>query len=226
MLREIAHFVRVSPEVMKLQKEMSQAELLDAMTARADAEGFATLRQRLVGDLAGRVLEVGCGTGAMFGYYPDAVTEVHAIEPDADFRALALEKAEATGGRIRAVEGDGMALDFPDASFDAVVFGLVLCSVPSVDRVVGEAFRVLRPGGHFRALEHVRSTRLVAGTLMNVLNPVWLALNKQGCNWNRDPVPSITGAGLALDECRDLQLFDTVMPAFPLKEIYARRPQA
>lgn len=125
---------------------------------------------------------------------PAAVTGLEAIEPEEDFRGVAAAKAEKSSGRIRATAGDGMALAFEDRSFDAVVFGLVLCSVPSVERVVAEAFRVLRPGGAFRALEHVRSERAVGGALMDLMNPFWLKLNKQGCNWNRNPVAVIRKA--------------------------------
>ena len=226
MLREIAHFVRSAPEVMKLQKELPRAEFADALNTKADAQGYAAIRRELVEGLSGRVLEVGCGTGSMFQYYPAAVTGLEAIEPEADFRGIAVAKAEKSSGRIRATAGDGMALAYDDRSFDAVVFGLVLCSVPSVERVVAEAFRVLRPGGAFRALEHVRSERAVGGALMDLMNPFWLKLNKQGCNWNRNPLAAIRASGVVIDEVKPFQRFDTVVPAFPMVRIRGHRPEA
>jgi SAM-dependent methyltransferase len=119
-----------------------------------------------------------------------------------------------------------MALGFEDRSFDAVVFGLVLCSVPSVERVVAEAVRVLRVGGAFRALEHVRSERPVGGALMDVMNPFWLKLNKQGCNWNRNPLAIIEKGGIVIDEVKAFQRFDTALPAFPMRRIRGHRPGA
>lgn len=226
MLREIAHFVRGAPEVMKLQKELPRAEFTEALNTKADAQGYAEVRRELVEGLSGRVLEVGCGTGSMFQYYPAAVTGLEAIEPEADFRAIAVAKAEKSNGRIRATAGDGMSLAFKDRSFDAVVFGLVLCSVASVERVVAEAFRVLRPGGAFRALEHVRSERAVGGALMDLMNPLWLKLNKQGCNWNRNPLAVIGSAGIVIEELRPFQRFDTAIPAFPMLRIRGHRPDA
>lgn len=223
MIREISQFVRTAPELLKLQKTMPQAQFFDCMTARADAQGWAEIRRELVRGLRGRVLEVGCGTGAMFACY-DATTEVDAIEPVDEFLALAVEKAEDYGGRIRAVKGDGMNLAYPDASFDAVVFGLVLCSVPSVERVVSEAVRVLKPGGELRALEHVRSERRASGIMMDAFNPVWLALNKQGCNMNRLPIPKLEAAGLRIDDVNAFQRFDTLMPAFLMQRIRAHKP--
>ncbi len=222
MIREIAHFVRNAPEVMRLQKQLPRAEFLDALNVKVDGQGMAEVRRELVGDLSGRVLEIGCGTGSMFQYYGDAV-DLDAIEPEEDFHALAKAKEARSTRRLRVARGDGMNLSFPDASFDAVVLSLVLCSVPSVDKVLSEARRVLRPGGHLRALEHVRSERAVGGALMDLTNPVWLALNKQGCNWNRRPVPRIEAAGFAIDDVLAFQRFDTSLPAFPMERIRARR---
>ena len=233
MLRELAHFFRNAPEVLKAQNERSKAEFADWLNDRIDAQGFAAIRRELAAGLAGRVLEIGCGTGAMFAYY-DASLQVEAIEPDADFLALARTKAvkltpstaltKAVGRpNIHVSDGDAMHLDFDDASFDAVIVSLVLCSVPSVEHVLREVRRVLRPGGHVRALEHVRSTTRVGGLLMHVANPLWLKANKQGCNMNRQPVPLIEAAGFAIENVRDFQNFDTLMPAFPMQRIDARR---
>ena len=225
MFKEIGHFIRTGKELVPLQKQYPRAEFSDLMMSRADAEGYAAVRRELVGDLTGRVLEIGCGTGTMFEYYgPDV--RVEAIEPEEDFLALAVSKAAPSSGKIRAVAGNGMKLDFADGSFDAVVLGLVLCSVPSVDRVLAEAFRVLRGGGQLRALEHVRSDEAVPGFLMDMTNPLWLRLNKQGCRWNRDTVSEIEPAGFQIDDVMAFKRFDTVMPAFPMRRVKAHKPRA
>jgi ubiquinone/menaquinone biosynthesis C-methylase UbiE len=224
MLKEIAHFVWSAREILPLQKQLSRAEFSDVFMSRADARGFAAVRRELVGDLTGRVLEIGCGTGTMFEYYGEGA-RVEGIEPEEDFLALSVSKAGAFPGRIHAAAGDGMNLAFADASFDAVVFGLVLCSVPSVERVVREAFRVLRPGGELRALEHVRSEEPVAGFLMDVTNPLWLRLNKQGCSWNRNPTRHLEAAGFQFDDVRRFKTFETEMPAFPMRLIRAHKPR-
>jgi SAM-dependent methyltransferase len=223
VLKEIAHFLRMAPEVMRLQRQYDRAGFVDALNARVDAQGYAEVRRELVGDLSGRVLEVGCGTGTMFEYYGDGV-ELDAIEPEPDFLELALAKAGRAAPRIRVASGDGMSLTFSEGTFDAVVFGLVLCSVPSVERVLTEAFRVLRGGGLLRALEHVRSESVVAGLLMDAANPLWLRMNGQGCNWNRQPIPRIEGAGFQLDDVRSFQRFDTLAPPFLMRRVRAHKP--
>jgi ubiquinone/menaquinone biosynthesis C-methylase UbiE len=223
MFKEIGHFIRNGKEVSKLQKEHPRAEFSDLMMAKADAQGYADVRRELVSDLTGRVLEIGCGTGSMFEYYGHGA-QVEGIEPEDDFLALATTKSAHYAGRIRATKGDGMAVAFEPGSFDAVVLGLVLCSVPSVEQVLAEAFRVLRPGGRLRALEHVVSEEAFAGFLMNVTNPLWLRLNKQGCRWNRNPIGQIEAAGFQMDDVKAFKRFDTVMPAFPMRRVRAHRP--
>jgi ubiquinone/menaquinone biosynthesis C-methylase UbiE len=222
MINEIVQFLRNAPEVTRLQREHTRAEFVDVLNAKADAQGFSEVRRELVGDLSGRVLEIGCGTGTMFQYYGDGV-ELDAIEPEQDFLTLAAAKA-GTVPRVRAAAGDGNNLTFPDGTFDAVVLGLVLCSVPSVERVLAEAFRVLRVGGRLRALEHVRSDGAIAGLLMDAWNPLWLRLNGQGCNCNRQPLPQIKATGFRVDDVRAFQCFDTLLPAFPMQRIRAYKP--
>jgi len=207
--------------MLKMQKQHSKAEFADWLNDRIDEQGFAEVRRELAGGLQDRVLEIGCGTGAMFAYYgPDL--EVEAIEPDDEFRSVAVAKAVAHPN-IRVSAGDALQLEFDDASFDSVLVSLVLCSVPSVEQVLREIHRVLRPGGRLRALEHVRSTTRLGGVLMDAANPLWLRANKQGCNMNRRPVPAIEAAGFTLDSVRDFQTFATLLPAFPLQRIDARR---
>jgi hypothetical protein len=96
--------------------------------------------------------------------------------------------------------------------------------LPSVENVLSEAFRVLRPGGELRALEHVRSEPAFAGFLMDVSNPLWLKLNRQGCCWNRNPLGDIEAAGFRVDDVVAFKRFDTVMPAFPMRRVRAHKP--
>ena len=88
MFKEIGHFIRNGKVVTKLQKKHPRAEFSDLMSAKVDDQGYAEVRRELVGDLKGRVLDLDCGTGAMFQYFGPAA-EVDALEPNEDFLALA-----------------------------------------------------------------------------------------------------------------------------------------
>jgi ubiquinone/menaquinone biosynthesis C-methylase UbiE len=121
------------------------------------------------------------------------------------------------------IEASGEALPLADRSMDAAVLALVLCSVPSVDAVLGEIRRVVRPGGEVRLLEHVRSERRVVGALMDLANPVWLRVNGQGCRMNRDPQGALARNGFAIERVEPFQIWSAGLPAFPMRCFLTRR---
>jgi ubiquinone/menaquinone biosynthesis C-methylase UbiE len=95
-----------------------------------------------------RVLEGGCGTGAVARDLAgrSGIGEVVGLDPSPVF----LEKARELGAGItnlRFEEGDARSLAYDDGAFDAVVFHTCLCHVPGPEQALEEAFRVLRPGG-------------------------------------------------------------------------------
>src|SRR5271169_6763366 len=104
MFKEIGHFIRTGKEVSKLQKQYPRAEFTDIMMTKADSQGYADVRRELVGDLTGRVLEIGCGTGTMFQYYGPGA-QLEAVEPEDDFLKLALSRAATCSGRVHAASG-------------------------------------------------------------------------------------------------------------------------
>jgi ubiquinone/menaquinone biosynthesis C-methylase UbiE len=159
-----------------------------------DAE-IAGHRRRLLTDLAGRVLEVGAGNGLNFPHYPATVTKVLAIEPEPYLRRLALAAASQAPVPIRVTDGTAEALPAPDATFDAVVASLVLCTVADPDQALAEVRRVLRPGGRLRFYEHVRAEDPRLARWQDRLQRPWGWL-VGGCHPNRDTVAAITAAGL------------------------------
>jgi SAM-dependent methyltransferase len=215
MLAEIVHFVRHAPSWLAMRARLPQHELYARLIARADAAGLDAWRAKLVAGLRGTVVEIGCGTGAMMRHF--AGCDVIGVEPDAAFAARAQNYA-------RVISGTAEAIPLADASADAAVSALVLCSVPSAARACRELARVVRPGGEVRLLEHVRSPGRLAGALMDAANPLWLAANGQGCRMNRDPLPALAAAGLVVERVEPFQVWSTGLPAFPMKLIVGRRP--
>ena len=161
--------------------------------------GGDDLRRQLVAGLSGTVVEVGAGDGANFGFYPDSIGRVIAVEPDPYLRARAQGRAADAPVPVEVVDGTAEALPIADASVDAAVFCLVLCSVPDQEVAAAEATRVLGAGGTVRFLEHVQAhdpgpMRTIQGVLDST---VWPRLFG-GCHVGRDTVAALTAAGLEI----------------------------
>ena len=95
-----------------------------------------------------RVLEVGCGTGAvirMIATWP-GVSSAVGVDPSPVFVAKARELARGLPS-LNFEIADGRSLPFAADSFEAVVFHTTLCHVPEPQILLAEAMRVLRPRG-------------------------------------------------------------------------------
>ncbi len=71
------------------------ARLYERLAPKVEAQGAAEHGRELLVGLRGRVIEVGAGTGLNFAHYPDEVSEVVAVEPEAYLRRRAEEAATA-----------------------------------------------------------------------------------------------------------------------------------
>lgn len=158
--------------------------------------GLTRHRRALVGRLGGRVLEVGAGNGRNLAYYRPA-TKVVAVEPDPHMMRLAC--ARSSGAIL--VRGDAEELPFPNASFDAVVACLVLCTIPSPERALEEICRVLRPGGKLHFLEHIRARAGLLAGLQDAIDPLWKRLCG-GCRPNRATLDLFRRQGLQIKSLR------------------------
>lgn len=164
------------------------ARLYDPVMAPAERTSLVEHRRYLVDDISGDVLDLGAGTGAMFPYFAERAAEEQnlelvAIEPDPHMLRKARDRAQSVDLDISLEEAGAESLPFPDDSFDTVVASLVFCTIPDMDAALSEVARVLRPGGEFRFLEHVRGERAL-GVAHDVLKPAWHAL-AGGCHLNR-----------------------------------------
>lgn len=192
----------------------------EKFTTAMEQAGVAAIRARLAADLTGDVIEVGCGTGLNFPHYSAQAT-VTAIEPLADFRRFAAARAAAVPARVTVCEGDAQALPFRDHSFDAALQTLVFCSLPDAGAGLSELRRVLRPGAPVRFFEHVRSPHVIGALLQDLANPLWRRV-MDGCNLNRDTLPTIRAAGFAIERVQEHAIRAPRTPRFPLREVHAR----
>jgi ubiquinone/menaquinone biosynthesis C-methylase UbiE len=109
----------------------------------------------------GRVIDLGCGTGRIAIPLAQRGHAVTAVDLSAGMLRVAGEKALAAGVRLNRVQANIVELDgFRDATFDtAVCMFATLGMVAGADarrRVVGHAFRLLKPGGKFVIHVHSR----------------------------------------------------------------------
>ncbi len=145
----------------------------------------------------GDVLEVSVGTGRNLPHYPPGV-RITAVDISAEMLEIARSRAAELRRDVDLRVGDAESLEFSDASFDAVVCTLSLCSIPDPRAAVAEMNRVLRAGGRVLLLEHVRSPHLLVRTIQRALEPftVWL----EGDHLVREPLDLLAAAGFHVDE--------------------------
>ena len=178
-------------------------EIYDASAADYD-RGIAFTEKLLFGDgrawacsqARGQVLEIAIGTGRNLPFYP-ADVEITGIELSPAMLEIARQRAQRLGRQVELVMGDAQALPFPDQRFDTVICTLALCSIPDERQAIAEVWRVLRPGGSFVALEHVRSPNPVIRGLERLFEP-W-AVRTQGDHLLREPVESVQAAGFCIE---------------------------
>ena len=126
-------------------------------------------------ELGTDLLELGPGPGAATDWLRHRVSRLVAVEQEDE--AAALLAARYAGTNVEVVSGDAAALGYPDASFDTVATCTMLHHVPTralQDKVLAEAFRVLRPGGTFLGSDSTPSDglhRFHEGDTYNPLEP-------------------------------------------------------
>ena len=145
-------------------------------------------------DLPPTVVELGSGVGANLRYLPVGARLI-AIEPNPYMHTRLRRAARARGVEVEIRSVVAERIDLPDASADAVISSLVLCSVRDPEAVLAEVRRILRPGGRFSFAEHVAARR---GTptrwAQRILRRPW-AWVFEGCSCERDLASVIRSAG-------------------------------
>ncbi len=161
----------------------------DRFQRRAEYAGQAQLRATVASGARGRVVEIGAGTGLNLQHYPARVEELVLTEP-AQPMARRLERLVARSERpARVVRATAESLPFDDDSFDTALCVFVLCTVDNQQRALAELQRVLKPGGQFLFLEHIRAPESGVARWQDRLHGVWLRI-ANGCHCNR-PTPDV-----------------------------------
>jgi ubiquinone/menaquinone biosynthesis C-methylase UbiE len=188
----------------------------DWFQAIPERAGQARLRARTMSDARGRVVELGAGTGLNLRHYPTAAEELVLTEPSEPMARRLERQLERSGRDGQVVHASAESLPFEDDSFDTATCVFVLCTVEDPHQALAEIDRVLRPGGQFLFLEHVRAPDPGLARWQDRLHGPWFRF-ANGCHCNRPTVDLLESSSLELDRVDR----GTLPMQFPLVRPYA-----
>lgn len=120
----------------------------------ADEPVEAALLSALEGEAIGGLLDVGTGTGRMAQLLSDRAGRVTALDKSPEMLRIARARLQdLPADKVDLVQGDFTALPFAQDMFDTVLFHQVLHYAQDPGVVLGEAARVLRPGGRIAVVD-------------------------------------------------------------------------
>ncbi len=170
--------------------------MYDRSLAATEEAGLGEMRSELLAGAAGRVLELGAGTGVNLERYPEAVTELVLTEPDPHMAKRLRQRLAGSPRQATVLAAPAERLPLPADSFETAVATLVLCTIPDPAAALAELRRVLVPGGRLLLIEHVRAGEPGLAGWQDRLEKPWRFL-ADGCHCNRDTAATLATAGFA-----------------------------
>jgi ubiquinone/menaquinone biosynthesis C-methylase UbiE len=113
-------------------------------------------------ELAGDILEVGCGGGQLLSWLGEQCPRARltGLDLSAEQVARAKRRVAHHGGRVNIIQGSALELPSEAAKFDVVISVGSIKHWPDMARGMREILRVLRPGGAFYVVEIDRGCKL------------------------------------------------------------------
>ena len=187
------------------------ARLYDRVMRKSEDACLSGWRKDLLAKIDGRVLEIGAGTGVNLPFYPRSIKRLVMSEPDRHMRAKLAARLEGMDNSpVELSDSSADALPFSAGDFDVVVCMLVLCSVPDINRAIGEIRRVLAPEGRLVFMEHVaadhRPERL---KWQRRLEPLWQRVSGN-CHLARRTEQAIIDCGFAFERIHRESMRNTI----------------
>ena len=176
----------------------------DRQMAKAEKAGLRAFREDLLAGAKGHVLEIGGGTGANLPFYGPAVESLTMTEPQPPMLRRLQQRVREQAPAAEVLRAPAEDLPFNDHTFDVAVSTLVLCGVDDQPRALRELRRVLRPGGQFLFIEHVRSDDPGRARFQDRMN--WLNRLVVCCDCNRPTLDSVRQAGFTVTEMDHTEL--------------------
>ena len=158
-------------------------------------EGFQNKRSQIVPMAHGRILEIGIGSGLNFDHYNfDRVEEIIGVDPAVSSVAMARSRSSKYNSKISFIESSAESIDLESSSFDCVVIGYSLCTIPDPLKALAEARRLMKPEGSLFFMEHGLAPEKNIQKWQHRLTPGWKKIGG-GCNLNRDIENLISASG-------------------------------
>jgi ubiquinone/menaquinone biosynthesis C-methylase UbiE len=157
-----------------LVEQVGSATVYEQVSAGYDAEAggglFATdepiVAEYLSGREPGVALDAACGTGRYAEFLARRGHRVIGVDSSTDMLAHARRRVPEAEFHVAELD----QLPLPDDSVDVIVCALALEHVPSLDPVLAEFTRVLRPGGDL-VISDVHHEVITRGSVMTTLGP-------------------------------------------------------
>lgn len=151
-------------------------------------------RQKVIPRAAGRVLEIGIGSGLNLPYYDASkVKRISGLEPSVEMARMARQAAERVPFEVELLEEPAEEIPLEDDSVDTVVLTYTLCTIPEPIAALDEMRRVLGPDGALLFCEHGAAPDASVRRWQRRITPVWKRLGG-GCHLDRE-IPALLEAG-------------------------------
>ena len=158
-------------------------------------EGFQNKRSQIVPMAHGRVLEIGIGSGLNFEHYNfDKIDEIVGVDPAVSSIAIARSRSSQYNTKISFIESSAESIALESGSFDCVVVGYSLCTIPEPLKALAEARRLMKSNGSLLFMEHGLAPEQNIQKWQHRLTPGWKKI-AGGCNLNRDIADLISASG-------------------------------
>lgn len=163
-------------------------------------------REKVVPRAAGRVLEIGIGTGLNLRHYDKRkITKLVGLDPAMQMHRLAEKRCRQSALEVELIGLSAEKIPLEDASFDVVVVTFTLCTIPDPVAALKEMRRVLVPGGRLLYCEHGAAPDANVRDWQSRITPYWKKA-AGGCHLDRDIPALLREAGFTIEELEESYL--------------------